>query len=646
MASGVDMRTGAFLLFSYAALMVAEAQSPCVNGMAGPYPCQNVDLLSRLTLAQLGATGGSPNTADLWGWTDPLTQREYAIIGLNNGTAFVDVTVPSAPVRIGNLPSHLPTSNLWRDVDVSGNWCYVGSELAGHGLQVFDLTRLRNVPNPPVTFTEDAHYPGFGNSHTIYADKLQPYVYAVGTGINSGGITALDVSDPMTPVLVGTFSQEGYIHENVVYTYIGPDMDHQGQQISFNFHSGSPDKITIVDVTDKSDMNLISSFTYAEARITHQGWLTEDHCYLLMDDEGDEGFYGHGTRTRIFDVRDLDAPIYVGAYTSPLASTDHNLYTHRGLVFQSNYTSGLRILDTTGVSAGSLSPVAHFDTYTANDGAAQTGAWGNYPYFPSGTVIVSDMVSGLFILKPRLSLRLRVFLEGPFDAVGGMMKDDLRQLSLLPISEPYSGLGYVYTGPGAGAMVTNTAFLTAGADAIVDWVVVELRDATNVLTVLSSRPALVQRDGDVVGLDGISPVQFDIAPGNYRIVLRQRNHLGVMTGQAVQVSVAERTYDLSDGSVPLHGVQPTKVFGSVNALWAGNANRDDVLKYAGVNNDRDLILTTIGGSTPTNTVVGYLSTDVNMDGVTKYAGSANDRDPILVNIGGFLPTATRFQQIP
>ena len=646
MASGADMRTGAFLLFSYAALMVAEAQSPCVNGMAGPYPCQNVDLLSRLTLAQLGATGGSPNTADLWGWTDPLTQREYAIIGLNNGTAFVDVTVPSAPVRIGNLPSHLPTSNLWRDVDVSGNWCYVGSELAGHGLQVFDLTRLRNVPNPPVTFTEDAHYPGFGNSHTIYADKLQPYVYAVGTGINSGGITALDVSDPMTPVLVGTFSQEGYIHENVVYTYIGPDMDHQGQQISFNFHSGSPDKITIVDVTDKSDMNLISSFTYAEARITHQGWLTEDHCYLLMDDEGDEGFYGHGTRTRIFDVRDLDAPIYVGAYTSPLASTDHNLYTHRGLVFQSNYTSGLRILDTTGVSAGTLLPVAHFDTYPANNGAGYTGAWGNYPYFPSGTVIVSDISGGLFILKPRLSLRLKAFLEGPYDTVAGLMRDDLRQLSLLPIAEPYTGLGYVYSGSGAGTTVTNTTFLTTGPDAIVDWVVVELRDAVNTLTVRSSRPALVQRDGDVVGSDGVSPVQFDIAPDKYHIVLKHRNHLGVMTAQPLLVSVAERTYDLSNGGTALYGAQGTKTIGPVNVLWAGNANRDEVLKYAGGNNDRDLILTVIGGSTPTNTVAGYLPTDVTMDGVTKYAGLSNDRDPILVNIGGFLPTAVRFQQLP
>ncbi|MBK8948583.1 MAG: choice-of-anchor B family protein [Flavobacteriales bacterium] len=331
----------------------ALAQTPCVNGFAGGYPCDNIDLLAHMTLAQLGASGTQPNAADLWGWTDPLTGREYAIIGLNNGTAFVDVTVPTAPVRIGNLPSHFATSNLWRDVDVAGTWCYIGSELAGHGLQVFDLTRLRNVLNPPVTFTEDAWTGVIGNSHTLYADKQHPYVYTVGTtSINNGGLTVFDVTNPLAPVLVGTHTVDGYIHENVVHTYSGPDPDHQGKQLSFNFHSGTPDKITIVDVTDKTDMNTLATITYSGARISHQGWLTEDQRYLLMNDEGDETQLGHGTRTRIFDLLNIDAPVFLGAYTAPIASVDHNLYVHRGAVYESNYTSGLRILDTAGVSAG------------------------------------------------------------------------------------------------------------------------------------------------------------------------------------------------------------------------------------------------------------------------------------------------------
>ncbi|MCC7501040.1 MAG: choice-of-anchor B family protein, partial [Flavobacteriales bacterium] len=116
-------------IFSIAMIPACSwAQTPCVNGMAGPYPCSNVDLMAHMDIAMLG---GQVNTADLWGWTDPLNGKEYAIIGMRNGTAFIDITNAAAPVRIGNLPSHITGSNtLWRDVDVSGNWCYVGSETA------------------------------------------------------------------------------------------------------------------------------------------------------------------------------------------------------------------------------------------------------------------------------------------------------------------------------------------------------------------------------------------------------------------------------------------------------------------------------------------------------------------------------------
>ncbi|MBL8010672.1 MAG: choice-of-anchor B family protein [Flavobacteriales bacterium] len=622
------------------------AQTPCVNGLAGGYPCNNVDLLAHMTLAQLGASGAQPNAADLWGWTDPLTGREYAIIGLNNGTAFVDVTVPTAPVRIGNLPSHFATSNLWRDVDVAGDWCYIGSELAGHGLQVFDLTRLRNVPNPPVTFTEDAWTGVIGNSHTLYADKQHPYVYTVGTtSINNGGLTVLDVTNPLAPVLVGTHTIDGYIHENVVYTYGGPDPDHQGKQLSFNFHSGTPDKITIVDVTDKTDMNTLATITYSGARISHQGWLTEDQRYLLMNDEGDETQFGHGTRTRIFDLVNIDAPVFLGAYTAPIASVDHNLYVHRGAVYESNYTSGLRILDTAGVSAGTLTPVAHFDTYLPNDGASYNGAWGNYPYFGSGIVAVSGLGEGLFLLRPQVGVRLKAFLEGPYVAQDGTMRDDLRAQGLLPLTEPYTGLGYVHTGGGGGETVQASVLSITGPDAIVDWVVVELRAPADPTAVVASRSALIQRDGDVVAVDGTGPVRFNVAPGPWHVAVRHRNHLGVMTAQPVHMAIGARTVDLRIGT-PLYGTAAAKDVAGVSVLWAGNALRDDRLRYTGGANDRDPILVAIGGVVPTATTSGYLGTDINLDGVVKYAGGANDRDPILVNIGGAVPTATRQEQLP
>ncbi|MBK6342383.1 MAG: choice-of-anchor B family protein [Flavobacteriales bacterium] len=622
----------------------ARAQTPCVNGFAGPYPCSNIDLMAQLSLTQLGTI---TNIADLWGWTDPLTAKEYAIVGGRTGTSFVDISIATAPVLVGFLPAHNNVASLWRDVDTHGDWCFIGSEAAGHGLQVFDLTRLRDVSNPPETFAADARFGGFGNSHSIFVDKTEPYVYAVGTNIASGGLVVVNVSNPLAPTLAGTFPFEGYIHENSVYDYHGPDAEHQGKRISFNFHIQANDRVTIVDVTDKSDMELISTTPpYTSPSLCHQGWLTEDHRYLLMNDEGDESSYTYNTRTHIFDVQDLDAPVYLGFFSGPNPSIDHNLYVHRNLVWEANYTSGLHVLDAAQAGSGTLSLSAWFDTYPANNGKTYNGAWGNYPYFPSGNIIISSFGEGLFIVKPRLSLRVRAMLEGPYDADLGLMHDSLRVKGLLPLLEPYTALGYAHAGGGGAEMTTPAALLTSGPDAIVDWVVLELRDAADPSSVLATRSALIQRDGDIVGADGSSPVQFSLKPGPYHVAVRHRNHLGAMTAAPVEVSVALRSYDLSDGSTALYGISATKPMGPVNPLWAGDCLRDGVLRYTGEQNDRDPILSTIGGSTPTATATGYLGTDTNMDGTVRYTGTGNDRDPILVNVGGNVPTATRNQQLP
>ncbi len=622
-----------------------QGQTLCVNGFAGPYPCNNVDLLSRMTLAQLGT---SQNVADLWGWTDPLTGKEYAIVGGRTGTSFVDVSVPTAPVLMGFLPAHNNVNSLWRDVDTHGNWCFVGSEAAGHGLQVFDLTRLRNVTTPPQTFTEDAHYNGFGNSHTIFADKTEPYVYAVGSNIASGGLVVVNVSNPLAPTLAGTFPSEGYIHENTVFTYNGPDAQHVGKRISFNFHINANDRVTIVDVTDKTDMSVISvTPPYTVQSLCHQGWLTEDHRYLLMNDEGDEGLgAGYNTRTHLFNVQDLDAPVYIGYFSGPNPSYDHNLYTHKDLAWCSNYTSGLHVLDLTNIASANLQLVASFDTYTANNGKAYDGNWGNYPYFASGNIILSSYAEGLFVVRPRNSVRVKALLEGPYDANTGLMHDSLRTKGLLPLTEPYTALGYAHTGGGGNESTSSGVLAVTGANAIVDWVVVELRDATNPAVVTATRSALLQRDGDIVGTDGTSPVQFYGPVKDHYIAVRHRNHLGIMSAAPLRVSVATKSYDLSNGSTPLFGTQATKTVGSTQLLWSGNCLNDAALRYVGSANDRDPILVTVGGSVPTNTATGYVVTDVNMDGRVLYVGQGNDRDPILSNIGGSVPTNTRAQQLP
>lgn len=636
------MRSALLIVFWSAAVRF-HAQTPCVNGFAGPYPCSRIDLLAVMTPAQLGS---NTSVADLWGWTDPLTGKEYAIVGARTGTSFVDLSVPTAPVLVGFLPTHVGTGSLWRDVDVAGNWCFVGSEISGHGLQVFDLTRLRNVATPPVTFTEDAWYGGFGNSHTIHADKQHPFVYAVGTNTASGGLHVVNVTNPLSPVIAGTYAIDGYIHENSVITYNGPDAAHVGRQISFNFHTGSPDRITIVDVTDKSDMERLGTATYTGGYLCHQGWVTEDHRFLLMNDEGDEPNLGHGTRTRIFNIEDLDAPFLIGAFTGPNASTDHNIYVHKGLAWASNYTSGLQVLDLAGVSTAQLALSAWFDTYPANNTSAYNGAWGNYPFLGSGLVLVSGLNEGLFVLRPRPVVAARVLLDGPFDPGTGLMHDSLRAKGLLPLQEPYSALGYAHVGGGGGESFAASVFAAQGPDAIVDWVLLELRDPSAPALVRASRSALLQRDGDIVEVDGSSPVSFTVPVGHYHIAVRHRNHMGVMSAQPLEVSLALRQHDLTQPSMALYGNEAARLVGGRQALWAGDAMRNGGIAYVGSGNDRDPLLVRVGGVTPNAIVTGYHVEDIDMDGRVMYLGAGNDRDRILVNVGSATPNATRMEQLP
>ncbi len=241
---------------------------------------------------------------------------------------------------------------------------------------------------------------------------------------------------------------------------------------------------------------------------------------------------------------------------------------------------------------------------------------------------------------------LRMMLDGPYDAVSGLMNDGLRAAGLVPGTEPYTALGFTQAAGGGGEVAQPGVLGRTGSNAIVDWVHVELRDAATPTTVVATRPALLQRDGDVVAENGTSPIAFLAVPGNYHVVVRHRNHLGAMTADPVTLSSAPTTVDMASSGQPAFGTDARKSTGSVRLLWAGNVLRDAQLKYAGGSNDRDPILVRIGGTVPTTTVTGYWPEDVTMDGVVKYAGSANDRDPILVNLGGTVPTAFRVEQLP
>jgi len=370
------------------------ALTPCVGGLAGTYPCQNIDLMTFMPLASIG--GGNGN--DIWGWTDPLDGKEYAIMGRTSGTSFVDVTDPLNPIYLGNLPPHGANSS-WRDVKVYANHAYIVSEAAGHGMQIFDLTQLRSVVAPPVTFVETAHYDDFGSSHNLVINEDTGYAYSVGTGTCSAGPHFIDLADPAAPVYAGCHIENLYTHDAQCVIYDGADPDYIGREICLNSNENS---INIIDVNDKSAPFLISQLAYSGSGYVHQGWMTEDHLYYMQGDELDEQNFGHNTRTRIVDLTDLDNPTLIANFDAATTSIDHNLYTHDGYVYMANYRSGLRILDVDDIANGNLTEVGYFDIYPSSDSASFNGAWSVYPYFESGNVIVSGIEQGLFILRPNL----------------------------------------------------------------------------------------------------------------------------------------------------------------------------------------------------------------------------------------------------
>ncbi len=249
-----------------------------------------------------------------------------------------------------------------------------------------------------------------------------------------------------------------------------------------------------------------------------------------------------------------------------------------------------------------------------------------------------------------VQITAKAFLEGPFVVATGRMSDGLRTgalavtYPLIPSAQPYSIAPWNYAGTES---VAPSVLTVTGDNAIVDWVLLEVRDAVTSSTIVARRAALIQRDGDIVDVDGTSPVTFvGLLPGNYHLAVRHRNHLGVMTFAPIAMNGATTLVDFTLTSTATYGTSAQKTIGTVQVMWAGNVVADNAIKYTGTGNDRDPILTVIGGSLPTNTVNGYLRQDVTLNGQVKYTGTLNDRDPILTNIGGSVPTSVRLEQLP
>ncbi len=400
------MKTKITLLLLLAITTTIYSQDECTGGLAAGYPCNDYDLMSHLSNAFFGATEGN----DSWGWTDPDTGKEYALMGLDNGAAFVDISDPVNPIYLGKLPT-ATSSSIWRDIKTYNNYAFIVSEAGGHGIQIFDLTKLRNVSNPPVTFSEDAHYSGFGSAHNIVINEDTGYAYGVGTNTYSGGPHFVNIQNPLNPIAAGGYALDSYSHDGQVITYNGPDTDYTGREI---YVGSNENEVVIVDVTDKGNPQGISAVGYSNIAYTHQGWFTEDHTYFIVGDEIDESYFGFNTRTIVMDFTDLDNPYPLFDYFGTTPAIDHNGYVKGDNYFLSNYSAGMRVLDISDIANQNITEIGYFDSYPSNNNTSYHGVWSVYPYFASGNIVISDIEGGLFIVRKSNTLNTPDFQQNAF----------------------------------------------------------------------------------------------------------------------------------------------------------------------------------------------------------------------------------------
>jgi Uncharacterized conserved protein len=388
----------------------SHAAAPCTGNVSSGFPCQSVSLLSHLAFDTLKPVSTKAN--DIWGFTDLNTGREYAFIGVENGVAIIDITDPTAPEQVG---APTGTSTTWRDIEVyqvfdasAQRWrayAYITADAVQDVLMLLDLSGLPNAIER-VDFQSDhrsAHTDYMLNSDFTYGISQTgetPVLAIAGSNLVGGNHRLYSLTNPRAPSLLSV-SASGYAHDLASFPIKDARKNTQCVnaqsrpvcQVLTDFNENTVD---VWDVTDPTARQLLASQPYPNASFVHTGWWTDDGRYLYVNDELDERDVGLNTTIRIFDMADLRAPALVGSWVGPTRAIDHNTYVKGNRLYFANYSEGLTILDITNPVAPVR--VGQFDTWPANSETAFVGAWGVYPFFGSGTIAVSDINSGLYLL--------------------------------------------------------------------------------------------------------------------------------------------------------------------------------------------------------------------------------------------------------
>ena len=390
-----------------------ERRCSTTTGKVEMFECGAADLLSFLPPSRLSHDGHYIPISSIWGWTDPQTKQEWALLGRRDGTAFVDITNPTNPKSVADLPlTDGARPSAWREIKVYKDHAFIVSDGAGpHGIQIFDLTRLRTMkPQPnglPQRVQADAIYRNVNSVHNMVINEESGFGYPVGSSAGGttcgGGLHMIDLREPKNPKFIGCYADTGsgragtgYSHDAVCVMYKGPDKRYKSREICVGSNETA---ISLADVTDKANPKFLSRAAYPSVGYTHQGWFDEAQKFFYVNDELDEGRGNiQKTRTLIWDLSDLENPRLVKEHMGTTEASDHNLYIKGDLMYQANYRAGLRVL--TIKDPVNPKEIAYFDTapYHSNT-VGFNGAWSVYPFFKSGTIIVSSIEQGLFIVK-------------------------------------------------------------------------------------------------------------------------------------------------------------------------------------------------------------------------------------------------------
>ena len=384
----------------------------CTNGVAGQFACSNIDLIAHIPLNELG---GNTQGNDIWGHYDLNDGREYALMGLRNGTAVVDITTPDDPQVISRIPGQDTT---WRDIKVlqqfsasEGVWksyAYVTADNASVGLQIIDLNELPVRATLASTDTTDI------SAHNIYLSNvdystgvplpgLQPFLHLAGSNRNGGSFNTFALTNPIDPEPVyrnASNARANYSHDVASMAVFDERKDSQCTnasdycEILFDFNEND---VRLWDKTNNQAPVELSRTSYPLASYVHSGWWSEDKLVMSVHDELDEQSYGINTTLRFFDISDFTQPVLLSTYTGPTRAIDHNGFVRGNRYYMSNYERGLTVLDIS--NPATPTDAGFFDTYPVSNLPAFNGAWGTYPFLPSGLILVSDINSGLYVVR-------------------------------------------------------------------------------------------------------------------------------------------------------------------------------------------------------------------------------------------------------